>query len=148
LVGAELFWGLFTNNQLKINDELPPLQETVHGWVIKIASPTTQTPTFSGFIVPTSTENYLSLIFRKINDFVHRFILDHKSVDFTILIVNFTILYCKLYGFTVDFTILLLKSTISNGKINSETIKSTNVRSKINLCTKSLIIRKKILSEH
>jgi hypothetical protein len=36
-----------------------------------------------------------------------------------------------------------LKSTISNGKINSETVKSTNVRSKINLCTKSLIIRKK-----
>jgi hypothetical protein len=24
------------------------------------------------------------LIFRKINDFVHKFILDHKSVDFTI----------------------------------------------------------------
>jgi hypothetical protein len=45
--------------------------------------------------------------------------------------------------FTVDFTILLLKSTISNGKINSETVKSTNVRSKIILCTKSLIIRKK-----
>jgi hypothetical protein len=40
------------------------------------------------------TENYLSLIFRKINDFVHRFILDHKSVDFTILVVNSTILYC------------------------------------------------------
>jgi hypothetical protein len=39
------------------------------------------------------TENYLSLIFRKINDFVHRFILHHKSVDFTILVVNFTILY-------------------------------------------------------
>jgi hypothetical protein len=38
-----------------------------------------------------------------------------------------------------------LKSTISNGKINSETVKSTNVRSNINLCTKSLIIRKKIL---
>jgi hypothetical protein len=40
------------------------------------------------------TENYLSLIFRKINDFVHRFILGHKSVDFTILVVNLTILYC------------------------------------------------------
>jgi hypothetical protein len=40
------------------------------------------------------TENYLSLIFRKINDFVHGFILDHKSVDVTILVVNFTILYC------------------------------------------------------
>jgi hypothetical protein len=40
------------------------------------------------------TENYLSLIFRKINDFVHSFILDHKSVNFTILFVNFTILYC------------------------------------------------------
>jgi hypothetical protein len=38
-----------------------------------------------------------------------------------------------------------LKSTISNGKINSETVKSTNVRSKINICSKSLIIRKKIL---
>jgi hypothetical protein len=38
-------------------------------------------------------ENYLSLIFRKINDFVHRFILDHKSVDFTILVVNCIILY-------------------------------------------------------
>jgi hypothetical protein len=46
----------------------------------------------------TFDKNYLSLIFRKIfrkiNDFVHKFILDHKSVDFTILIVNFTILYC------------------------------------------------------
>jgi hypothetical protein len=42
----------------------------------------------------THTENYLSLIFRKINDFVHRFILDHKSVDFTILVVNITISYC------------------------------------------------------
>jgi hypothetical protein len=42
----------------------------------------------------TRIENYLWLIFRKINDFVHRFILDHKSVDFTILVVNFTILYC------------------------------------------------------
>jgi hypothetical protein len=41
-----------------------------------------------------STENYLSLIFRKINDFVHRFILDHKYIYFTILVVNFTILYC------------------------------------------------------
>jgi hypothetical protein len=40
-----------------------------------------------------NTENYLSLIFRKINDFAHRFILDHKSVEFTILVVNFTILY-------------------------------------------------------
>jgi hypothetical protein len=40
------------------------------------------------------TEHYFSFIFRKINDFVHRFILDHKSVDFTILVVNFTILYC------------------------------------------------------
>jgi hypothetical protein len=40
------------------------------------------------------TEIFLSLIFRKINDFVHRFILDHKSVDFTILVVNFIILYC------------------------------------------------------
>jgi hypothetical protein len=46
------------------------------------------------------TENYLSMIFRKINDFVHRFILDHKSVDFTILVVNYTVsllilpLYC------------------------------------------------------
>jgi hypothetical protein len=40
------------------------------------------------------TENYLSLIFRKFNDFVHRFILGHKSVDFTILVVNNTILYC------------------------------------------------------
>jgi hypothetical protein len=30
-----------------------------------------------------------------------------------------------------------LKPTISNGKIESETVKSTNVRSKINLCTKS-----------
>jgi hypothetical protein len=107
------------------------------------------------------TENYLSLIFCKINNFVHRYILDHKSVDFTILVVNFTILYCYgftvdftvsllilrfhclFYGFTVDFTILLLKSTISNGKINSETVKSTNVRSKINLSTKSLILRKK-----
>jgi hypothetical protein len=39
-------------------------------------------------------ENYLSLIFRKINDFVHRFILDNKSVDFTILVVNFTIINC------------------------------------------------------
>jgi hypothetical protein len=39
------------------------------------------------------TENYLSLIFRKINDFVDRFILDHKSVDFTFLVVNFTISY-------------------------------------------------------
>jgi hypothetical protein len=28
------------------------------------------------------------LIFRKINDFVYRFILDQKSVDFTILVVN------------------------------------------------------------
>jgi hypothetical protein len=37
------------------------------------------------------TGNYFSYIFRKINDFV---ILDHKSVDFTILVVNFTILYC------------------------------------------------------
>jgi hypothetical protein len=54
------------------------------------------------------TENYLSLIFRKINNIVHRFILDHKSVDFTILVVNFTILYCKFYGFTVDFTVSLL----------------------------------------
>jgi hypothetical protein len=34
------------------------------------------------------TEHYLSLIFRKINGFVH------KSVDFTILVVNFIILYC------------------------------------------------------
>jgi hypothetical protein len=50
---------------------------------------------------------------------------------------------CWFYGFTVDFTILLLKSTIKNGKINSETVKSTNVWSKINLCTKSFIIRKK-----
>jgi hypothetical protein len=49
--------------------------------------------------------------------------LDHKSVDFTILVVNFTILYCSFYGFTVDFI-----KTISNGKINSETVKSTNVR--------------------
>jgi hypothetical protein len=40
------------------------------------------------------TENYLLLIFIKINDFVHRFILDHKFVDFTILVVNFTILDC------------------------------------------------------
>jgi hypothetical protein len=40
------------------------------------------------------TENYLSLIFRKINDFVHRFILYHKYVDFTILVINFTILNC------------------------------------------------------
>jgi hypothetical protein len=40
------------------------------------------------------TENYLSLIFRKINDFVHRFILDHKAVNFTIFVVNFTIFYC------------------------------------------------------
>jgi hypothetical protein len=50
------------------------------------------------------------------------------------------------YSFTVDFTILLLKSTISNGKINSETVKSTNVRSKINLCSKSLFLRKKNFS--
>jgi hypothetical protein len=42
----------------------------------------------------TYIENYLSLIFRKINDFLHRFILEHKSVDFTNLVVNFTILYC------------------------------------------------------
>jgi hypothetical protein len=41
-------------------------------------------------------------------DLVHRFILDHKSVDFTILVVNFTTLYCLFYGFTVDFTVLLL----------------------------------------
>jgi hypothetical protein len=54
------------------------------------------------------TENYLSLIFRKFNDFVHRFILGHKSVDFTILVVNNTILYCLFYGFTVDFTVSLL----------------------------------------
>jgi hypothetical protein len=87
------------------------------------------------------TSNYLSLIFRKVNDFVRRFILDHKSIAFTILVVNFTV-SLLFYGFTVDFIILLLKSTISIGKINSETVKSTNVRSKINLCTKSLIIRK------
>jgi hypothetical protein len=54
------------------------------------------------------TENYLSLIFRKIYDFLHKFILDHKSDDFTILVVNFTILYCLFYGFTVDFTVSLL----------------------------------------
>jgi hypothetical protein len=62
---------------------------------------------------------------------------------FVLLILRF---HCWFYDLTVDFTILLLKSTISNGKINSETLKSTNVRSKINLCTKSLIVRKKILS--
>jgi hypothetical protein len=47
LLGAELFCELFTNNQL--------LQETVFGWVIagKVASSTTQTPTFCGLIVPT-----------------------------------------------------------------------------------------------
>jgi hypothetical protein len=45
-------------------------------------------------VVFTFTENYLSLIFRKINNFVQRFILDHKFVDFTILVVNLTILYC------------------------------------------------------
>jgi hypothetical protein len=61
-----------------------------------------------------------------------------------LLILRF---HCWFYGFTVDFTILLLKSTIWNGKINSETVKSTNVQSKINLCTKSEIIRKKIVSE-
>jgi hypothetical protein len=38
------------------------------------------------------TENYLSLIYRKINDFLHSIILYHKSVDFTILVINFTIL--------------------------------------------------------
>jgi hypothetical protein len=43
-----------------------------------------------------------------------------------LLILRF---HCWLYGFTVE--------------INSETVKSTNVQSKINLCTKSLIIRKK-----
>jgi hypothetical protein len=44
LIGAELFYEFFTNNQLKINDNLPPLQETVFGWVVtgKIASSTTQ----------------------------------------------------------------------------------------------------------
>jgi hypothetical protein len=59
------------------------------------------------------TENYLSLIFRKINDFVDRFILDHKSVDFTIwllilpfYIVNYTVsllilrFHCLFYHFT------------------------------------------------
>jgi hypothetical protein len=45
-------------------------------------------------VLQSYTENYLSLIFHKINDFVHKFILDHKYVDFTILVVNFTILYC------------------------------------------------------
>jgi hypothetical protein len=44
-----------------------------------------------------------------------------------LLILRF---HCWFYHFTVD----------------SETVKSTNVRSKINLCTKSLIIRTKILS--
>jgi hypothetical protein len=51
-----------------------------------------RTMTYSGF--DDCNENYLSLIFLKINDFVHRFILDNKSVDFTILVVSFTILYC------------------------------------------------------
>jgi hypothetical protein len=46
------------------------------------------------FQVMVYNENYLSLIFRKINYFVQRLILDHKSVDFTILVVNFTIFYC------------------------------------------------------
>jgi hypothetical protein len=49
------------------------------------------------------TENYLSLIFRKINDFVLRFILDHKSVDFTILVV---ILPFHIVNFTVSLLIL------------------------------------------
>jgi hypothetical protein len=49
------------------------------------------------------TENNLSLIFRKINDFVHRFILNHKTVDFTILVVNFTI---HIINFTVSLLIL------------------------------------------
>jgi hypothetical protein len=52
-----------------------------------------------------NTEYYLLLIFRKINDFVNIFFLDHKSVDFTILVVNFTILYCSFYSFTIDFTV-------------------------------------------
>jgi dimeric dUTPase (all-alpha-NTP-PPase superfamily) len=54
---------------------------------------------YKGMKLPSSVfevgiENYLLLIFRKINDFVHNFILVHKSVDFTILVVNFTILNC------------------------------------------------------
>jgi hypothetical protein len=58
LIGAESFYELFTNNQLKINNKLPPLQEAVFGWVIsgKVASPNTQTPTFCGLIVPTDTD--------------------------------------------------------------------------------------------
>jgi hypothetical protein len=58
LIGAVVFYELFTNNQLKINDKLPQLQETVFGWVIagKFDSPTTQTPTFCGLIVSTNTD--------------------------------------------------------------------------------------------
>jgi hypothetical protein len=58
-------------------------------------------------------------------------ILPFYIVNFTVslLILRF---HCWFYHFTVE-----------NGKCNSETVKSTNGRSKINLYTKSLIIRKK-----
>jgi hypothetical protein len=58
-----------------------------------------------------------------INDFVHRFILDRTIVNFTVslLIIPFYNVY-----------------NVETTKI----VKSTDLWSKINLCTKSLILRK------
>jgi hypothetical protein len=63
-----------------------------------------------------SSCGYATHFFRIINDFVHRFILDRTFVDFTVLL-------------------LILKLT-------TKIVKSTDLWSKINLCTKPFILRK------
>jgi hypothetical protein len=66
-----------------------------------------------------SFETALRIFFRIINDFVHKFILDRTFVDLTVSLLN------------LPFE--TVKSTVKP---------STDLWSKMNLCTKLLILRK------
>jgi hypothetical protein len=101
---AEMRYLWFSIENLNLSGGTPPMTSSVWTWVDcinPIAVHKLRHWILSNFNMCVAAirqrqsfvKNYLSLIC-KINDFVHKFILDHKSVDFTIFFVDFTILYC------------------------------------------------------
>jgi Putative peptidase (DUF1758) len=58
LIGAEWFYEIHMNKQLKIHERLPPLQETVFGWVVggSLTSKEPQTTTFCALSLPSNAD--------------------------------------------------------------------------------------------